>query len=97
MQELGFGDKFTFRRAVLSFFDALNYLPGSSFGFGGLGGLGGTPYPGSGTGLGSVFGPGQTILTGEGQTLGNSFVTEVDANSDTSFNAHVCRWLLCAA
>jgi len=78
IQELGFGDKFTFRRAVLSFFDQLSYLPGSSFGFGGLGGLGGAPFPGSGSGLGSVFGPGQTILTGEGQTLGNSFVTEVD-------------------
>jgi hypothetical protein len=78
VQEMGFGDKFTFRRAVLSIFDQLSYLPGSTFGFGGLGGLGGTPFPGSGTGLGSVFGPSQTILTGEGQTLGNSFVTEVD-------------------
>ena len=81
VQVLDFGDKFKFRRASLSFFDQLNYLPGSSFGFGGLGGLGGTPLPGSGSsGLGSVFGPGQTILTGEGQTLGNSFVTEVDVS-----------------
>jgi hypothetical protein len=79
VQGLGFGDKFTFRRAVLSFFDELSYLPGSSFGYGGLGGLGGLGgTPGSGAGLGSVFGPSQTILTGEGQTLENSFVTEVD-------------------
>ena len=79
VQMLGFGDKFKFRRANLSFFDQFSYLPGSSFGYGGLGGLGGTPLPGSGSsGLGSVFGPGQTILTGEGQTLGNSFVTEAE-------------------
>jgi hypothetical protein len=82
VQELGFGDKFSFRRANLSFLDQLSYLPGASFGFGGLGGLGGfggSSFPGGGSsGLGSAFGPGQTILTGEGQTLGNSFVTEVD-------------------
>jgi hypothetical protein len=75
VQTLGFGDKFTFHRAMLSFFDQFNYLPGSSFGFGGLGGLSGT---GSTSGLGSVFGPGETILTGTGQTLENSFVTEFD-------------------
>jgi hypothetical protein len=80
VQSLGFSDKFTFRRSTLSFFDQLSYLPGSAFGFGGLGGLGGT-LPGTGSsGLGSVFGPGQTILTGEGQTLGNSFVTEFNAS-----------------
>jgi hypothetical protein len=80
VQALGFGDKFTFRRSTLSFLDQLSYLPGSAFGFGGLGGLGGT-LPGTGSsGIGSVFGPGQTILTGEGQTLGNSFVTEFDAS-----------------
>jgi hypothetical protein len=72
VQTLGFGDKFTFHRATLSIFDQLNYLPGSSFGYGGLGGL----VPGGSTGLGSVFGPDQTILTGTGQTLENSFVTE---------------------
>lgn len=74
VQTLGFGDKFTFHRAILSFFDQLNYLPGSSFGYGGLGGL----VPGGSSGLGSVFGPGQTILTGTGQELENSFVTEFD-------------------
>jgi hypothetical protein len=74
VQNLGFGDKFTFRRATLSFFDQLSYLPGSSFGYGGLGGL----VPGGSSGLGSVFGPGQTILTGTGQELENSFVTEFD-------------------
>ncbi|HXA76611.1 MAG TPA: hypothetical protein VNV41_05710 [Candidatus Acidoferrales bacterium] len=81
VQAVAFGDKFSFRRAQVSFFDDLNYLPGSSFGFGALGGLAGTPLPGNGsTGLGSVFGPGQTILTEQGQNLGNSFVTEVDIN-----------------
>jgi len=75
VQTLGIGDKFTFHRAVLSFLDQFDYLPGSSFGFGGLGGLAGT---GSTSGLGSEFGQGETILTGTGQTLENSFVTEFD-------------------
>jgi hypothetical protein len=74
VQALSFADKFTFRRSSLSFMDQLSYLPGSAFGFGGLGGLGGS----LGGGLSPVFGPGQTILTGEGQDLGNSFVTEFD-------------------
>jgi hypothetical protein len=74
VQNLGFGDKFTFHRATFSIFDQLSYLPGSSFGYGGLGGL----VPGGSSGLGSVFGPGQTILTGTGQELENSFVTEFD-------------------
>lgn len=81
VQTLGFGDKFSFRRAEISIFDQLAYLPGAAFGFGGLGGLGGSLGSGSGsTGLGSAFGPGQTILAGAGQTLGNSFVAEVDAH-----------------
>jgi hypothetical protein len=79
IQALGFKDTFTFHRSTFSLFDQLTYLPGSDFGFGGLGGLGGTTLPGSGSsGIGSVFAPGQTILTGEGQTLGNSVVSEFD-------------------
>src|ERR1039458_6227023 len=75
VQGLSFEDKFSFRRSSITFYDQLSYLPGSSFGFGGLGGLGG----GLGSsGLGPVFGPSQTILTGAGQNLGNSFVTEFD-------------------
>ena len=77
VQALDFSDRFLFRRWAVSFFDQLNYLPESSFGFGGLGG---GALPGGGSqGLGAGFGPGQTILTGRGQNLGNSFDTEVDA------------------
>ena len=76
VQVLSISDAFTFRRFSVSLFEQLNYLPESSFGFGGLGG---TPLPGSGlSGLGSGFGAGQSILTGRGQNLGNSFVTELD-------------------
>ncbi len=75
VQSLDFSEKLSFRRWVLTFFDQLNYLPQSSFGFNGLGAVG---LPGSG-GLGSVFTPGQSLLTGQGQNLSNSFNTEVDA------------------
>jgi len=76
VQELSFADKFGFRRSSLSFFDSLNYLPESSFGFAGLGGNvlpGGPPL-----GLGNTFVPGQSLLTGYGQNLDNSFATELD-------------------
>jgi hypothetical protein len=76
VQVLSFSDKYSFRRWAISFFDGLNYLPESSFGYGGLGG---SVTPGTGpSGPGSVFGPGQSLLTGRGQNLGNSFDTEVD-------------------
>jgi hypothetical protein len=78
VQSLDFKDKFTFRRGSIAFFDQLNYLPGSSFGFSGLGGV---TLPGSGlSGLGTTFTPSESILTPIGQNLSNSFVTEVDAN-----------------
>jgi hypothetical protein len=78
VQALDFSEKLSFRRWALSFFDQLNYLPESSAGFNGLGGVG---LPGSGTpGLGVGFTPGQSLLTGQGQNLGNSFYTEVDAS-----------------
>ena len=76
VQGLTFKDKLAFRRSSLSFFDNLNYLPESSFGFGGVGGnatLGSTSL-----GLGSAFTPGQSLLTGYGQNLENSFATELD-------------------
>jgi hypothetical protein len=74
VQALSFSDLFTFRRWSLLFLDALNYLPESAAGFGGLGG--GTS-PGQ-PGLGPGFGTGQSLLTGRGQNLGNSFATQVD-------------------
>ena len=76
VQGLNFSDKLAFRRSSLSFFDGLNYLPESSFGFAGLGGVG---LPGgTSIGLGTGFTPGQSLLTGYGQNLGNSFATELD-------------------
>lgn len=78
VQGLDFKDKFSFRRGSIAFFDQLNYLPGASFGFSGLGG---TTLPGGGlSGLGSGFTPSESILTPLGQNLSNSFVTEVDVN-----------------
>ncbi len=74
VQGLSFADKFSFRRAAISFFDQLNYLPESALGFGGLGGAAGN----GPTGLGAGFAQGQSLLVGRGQNLGNSFVTQVD-------------------
>jgi hypothetical protein len=74
IQELSFSDKYVFRRWNLSFFDNLNYLPESSFGFNGLGAGGGSiGVPGGG-----ISPPGQTLLTGRGQNLNNTFETEAD-------------------
>lgn len=74
VQELSFSDKYMFRRWNLSFFENLNYLPESSFGFNGLGaGTGGISPPGGG-----IAPPGQTLLTGRGQDLTNMFETEAD-------------------
>jgi hypothetical protein len=76
VQGLDFKDKISFRRASVTFIDQFNYMPGSLFGFAGLGNV---QLPGSGSGgLGSSFTPGQTVLTSLGQDLTNSFVTEVD-------------------
>lgn len=75
VQTLNVSDKFSFHRSSLEFFDSLDYLPESGFGFGGLGGS--APLGGGG-GLGGSFTPGQSVLTGEGQNLENSFATELD-------------------
>jgi hypothetical protein len=76
IQQLGFTDKFTFRRSTFSVFEQLNYLPESSFGFAGLTG---SALPGIGTpGLGTGFTPGQSILTPRGQNLASSTAIEYD-------------------
>jgi hypothetical protein len=77
VQELSFADELMLRRWKLTFLDQVNYLPESSFGFGGLGG--GTSVPGTGTnGIGSGFTGDQTLLTGRGQNLSDAFYTEAD-------------------
>jgi hypothetical protein len=74
VQGLSFNDKFTFRRSILTILDQSNYLPESSFGFGGLG-----LEPVSGvTAPGSAFNPGQAVLTGRGKILNNSNTIELD-------------------
>jgi hypothetical protein len=76
IQQLGFTDKFTFRRSTFSVFEQLGYLPESSFGFAGAAGAG---LPGSGSlGLGNGFTPGQSILTPRGQNLTSSTAIEYD-------------------
>lgn len=75
-QQFQFSDKFSWRRAAVSFLDQLSYLPESSFGYGGFGGAG---LPGGGSiGLQNGIAPGQSILTTRGQRLTNSFITQVD-------------------
>jgi hypothetical protein len=74
IQGLSLKETLSFRRSTLSFLDALNYLPQSQFGFGGLGGV---QLPGNGV-IGGNFAPGQTALAPQGNNLTNSFVTEFD-------------------
>lgn len=76
VQEMNFVDKFAFHRSSLSFVDTLKYLPESSLGFGGLGGI--APTGGGSSGLNSVFAASQSLLIGYGQNLANSFATELD-------------------
>jgi len=78
VQQVGVVQKFTLRRWTLSFLDQVSYLPGSAFGFAGLGGAG---LASGSTGLGTAFGaPPQTALTGFGQSIANAFTTEADVN-----------------
>jgi hypothetical protein len=75
-QELTASEKLSFHRSVFSFFEDLLYVPETSFGYGGLGGI---ALPGGGsTGLQNPFLPGQSILTVRGQRLSNSFIAEDD-------------------
>ena len=79
VQQLGVVQKFSLRRWTLSFLDQVSYLPGSAFGFAGLGGAG--LLPSGSTGLDTTFGPPpQTALTGLGQSIANAFTTEADVN-----------------
>jgi hypothetical protein len=79
VQQLGVVQKLSLRRWTLSFIDQVSYLPGSAFGFAGLGGAG-LPASGS-TGLNATFGPPpETALTGLGQSIANAFTTEADVN-----------------
>jgi hypothetical protein len=94
VQGLSFADRMVFRRETISVFEQLNYLPETSFGFGGIGGsgFGGVQLPGTG-GLGLAPGltPDQTILTTQGgQILSNS----IDLESDTTLSARSSFTLL---
>jgi hypothetical protein len=77
VQQFGVVEKLTLRRWTLSVIDQMSYLPGSTFGFGGLGNAGLST--GGSVGLGTTFGlPGQTALTGLGQSVANAVTTEAD-------------------
>jgi hypothetical protein len=92
VQEFELGEKLSWRRSTLSFFDQLGYLPEAFFGFGGFGsfggisgtglsggGINGVGLSGGGTlGLQNVYEPGQSILTTRGQRLINSSIVQVD-------------------
>ncbi|MFZ0786209.1 MAG: hypothetical protein WA369_05175 [Candidatus Acidiferrales bacterium] len=79
VQQLGIVEALTFRRWHLSLIDQLSYLPGSGFGFGGLGSAGVST--GGSVGLGTTFGvPNETALTGLGQTLANASTAEATVN-----------------
>jgi hypothetical protein len=76
IQNLRFGDTLAYRRATLSLFDQLSYLPENAFGsqFGNIG----TPLGSGSIGLQPGLALGQSILTASGQRLSNSLVPEVD-------------------
>jgi hypothetical protein len=79
VQQVGFVDRFTLRRWTLSLIDQVGYLPGASYGFGGLGGI--QTSTGGSVGLGTAFGPPeQTAITGIGQSLTNAFSAEADVH-----------------
>jgi len=69
------GDKIALRRATISLFNQLEYLPESALGYGGLGGT--TLGAGLG-GLGGGFTPGQSLLVGQGQNIQDSTAAEAD-------------------
>ena len=77
IQELEVSEKLSFHRSVLSLFEALSYIPETSFGYGGIAGI---SLPGGGS-IGGSQGPGlpgQTILTVRGQRLSNSSIAQDD-------------------
>src|SRR6202166_2768443 len=81
-QQLGFVQGFTWRRWQLQFFDDFAYLPTSSFGFGGLSGIGlagigGSLSPVSPL-LNGVYLPNQSILLSNGPRYSNSFAAQAN-------------------
>src|ERR1700688_4466463 len=81
-QQLGFVQSFDYRRWQLQFFDEFAYLPTSSFGFGGLSGIGSPGIGGSLSPvsplLGGVYLPNQTILAANGPSYSNSFAVQTN-------------------
>lgn len=75
-QQLAFGEKLSWRRSTISFFDQLSYLPETAFGFGVPSGL--SLPGGQGLSLQPVLTPNQSILTTRGPRISNSFLVEVD-------------------
>jgi hypothetical protein len=79
-QELSAVQKFQWQRYKLSFFDTLEYLPETAFGFGGLGG-GGPALPGGLTvGLQPGLTPQDSILSTRSQQIQNSSFGQLDVN-----------------
>jgi len=79
-QELSAVQKFHWRRYKLTFFDTLEYLPETAFGFGGLG-IGGPSLPGGLTvGLQPGLTPQDSILTTRSQLIENSSFGQFDVN-----------------
>ncbi len=76
VQNLQFGEKLSFRRAIVTILDQLGFLPEAAFGLQ-VPGVGSLPGTGS-IGLQQGLPPGQSILTARGQRLSNSFVPQVD-------------------
>ena len=76
IQQLELGEKLSWRRSAISFFDLLSYLPETSFGFS----LPSEPNLTSGQALSvqPALTPTQSILTTRGQRISNSFLAEVD-------------------
>lgn len=78
-QQFELGDKFTFRRWVLSVFDQADYIPEAGLGYGGgFGAISGLSGLGTGLGLQNGFLPDQSILTVRGQRLANSSIGQID-------------------
>lgn len=76
LQELELGDTVSLRRTTLSFFDTAAYIPETSFGFGGLGGL---SLPGSGSlGLGYGYVPQESILAARDQRISNVAIGQMN-------------------
>ena len=76
IQQLEFGEKRSWRRTTVSFFDLLSYLPEASFGFSLPTAL--ALPSGQGISLEPVLIPNQTVLTTRGQRTSNTSLAELD-------------------